>query len=395
MAYGVSVAEFGADGKAVQAALDTGAPRVVVPAGRYVVERGLRVGSGTHLLLHPRAELVFADGAGRDETCFLLTNADPAEGNADIMVEGGIWHGNAARNPRGPDAPGSYSGVMVNFVNVSDLTLRGMTLIDAESYFVRLGKVRGFRVEEIDFQIRHLRPNQDGIHVTGFCEDGVIRRLRALGEQTPNDDMVALLADDALGRAQNLNGAFNGPIRRVRVEDVEARSCHSFLRLLSVDHPIEDIEVRDVRGGCRCAAINMDACRECRVRLFDEADRPDGVGDIRRVRVRGMEVYRASDHTHQPLIDFRTRATDLVIEDFRRDGSRDMSPATPTLRMWKAGAIGVALEGLTPAQCAEVPGLAAEEMAGSGETLYRAAGRLSGEDGLMLRSGGFARLAVS
>jgi hypothetical protein len=381
------------DSAAIQSALDAGEPRVVIPVGIYRLAKGLRLHSDTHLWVHPRAQLIFADGAGAGVDDFLLTNADPEGGNQNIVVEGGIWDGNNPGNPRGPDAPDSYTGVSVNFTNVVGLTLRKMALRDAESYFVLLGKVRDFRIEDIAFEIRHLRPNQDGIHISGHCEDGVIRNIIGHGSQTPNDDMVAILADDALNRAQNLK-AFNGPIRRMRVEHLRADSCHSFLRLLSVDHPIEDIEAHDIKGGCCCCAINMDACRECRVKLFNDCDRPGGVGQIKRVRIYDIEVFKATDTNHQPLIDFRTRADDVVIEGFRRDERRDVSPETPTLIIEKAGALTTVLEGLSE-QWADGFDQSIKETNPDERQTFRVTQNLASDDKLTLPAGGFARLSVS
>lgn len=401
--YGVSVKDFGAVGdgeaddfQALQKALDSDAGRMVIPPGRYRVSKGLRIGSDTHLVAHSGATVQFGEGAGVASDDFLLTNRDFVRGNRNIRIEGGVWHGNNLANPRGPDAPDSYSGVMINFTNVIGLTLSKMTLVDAESYFVRLGGVDQFLVEDIDFEIKNLRPNQDGVHVSGNCSDGVIRRIRGLGLRTPNDDMVALLADDALHRAQNLNGAFNAPIRRIRIENLRAASCHSFVRLLSVDHPIEDIEISDVVGGCVCSAINMDACRDCRVQLFQEEDRPLGVGAISRVRIRDFKVHKASDQSRQPLIDFRTRVDDFTVEHFQRDAERDCSPLTATLHIEKGGRLDVVLEEFDPSALSD----GTEANRGSlrmpgGGTSPRQIENLDTDDTLTLTHGGFGALTVN
>ena len=374
------------------------------PTGVYRIGRTLRIGSRTRLDVHPQAHLFLADHAGVDAGTFLLTNRNHDSGNQEIRVEGGIWDGNNPGNPRGPDAPGSYTGVLINFSNVDGLTLRGLTLRDPESYFIRLGKVSRFLIEDLVFQIRHLRPNQDGVHVSGHCRDGIVRHLRGDRPLTPNDDMVALLADDALQRAQNL-GAYNGPIRNLRIEDLQADSCHSFIRLLSFQNPIEDVEINNVRGGCRCCAINMDACRDCAVKLFDEADYPHGVGRIERVRVQGMHVFKASDHTHQPLLDFRTRVHDFVIEDFRRDAMHDISPNTPTLRVAKAGEVALVLEGVTASQFVtqtagkaiaesmDVPELTAMRSVHP-QKYYRAKISLASDESVTLMRGGFDTLRL-
>lgn len=402
--YGCSVKEFGAVGNGrnndhppIQAALDSGQPLITIPYGVYKIGNTLRISSNTRLLVHPRARLFFADGAGVGPDSFLLTNKHHDTDDQNIHVEGGIWDGNNPGNPRGPDKPDSYSGVLINFSNVSNLTLRCLTLRDPESYFIRFGKVTRFLVEQIDFQIRHLRPNQDGVHVSGFCEDGLMRHLRGNGPQTPNDDIAALVADDALHRAQNL-GAFNGPIRRIRVEDIYADSCHSFVRLLSYQNPIEDVEIYDMRGGCRCCALNMDACRDCRVKLFDEADYPQGVGHINRVHVKKMHVYSASDDSHQPLIDFRTRVQNFVIEDFQRDVSQDISPDTPTLHISKANEVDLVLEGVTavslPTFSHNNPNITQMASIYDQET-YRGEFKIKPEDTFELPMGGFTTLQAN
>ena len=84
----------------------------------------------------------------------------------------------------------------------------------SESFFVRLGEVCDFHVEEIRLSADRIRPNQDGIHVGGFSERGIIRSIRATGAGVPNDDMVALNADDDVERQLNL-GMRRGPIRHV------------------------------------------------------------------------------------------------------------------------------------------------------------------------------------
>ncbi|MBN1934073.1 MAG: endopolygalacturonase [Anaerolineae bacterium] len=405
--YGINVRDYGArgdgdsdDAPAIQAALDAGRGLVVIPYGVYRIGRTLRVPSHTHLRVHPCARLFLADGAGVDRHSFLLTNAQPERGDEKICIEGGIWDGNNIHNPRGPDAPTSYTGVLLNFVGVRELTLRALTLRDPESYYIRLGRVQGFAVEDIRLEAPHLRPNQDGVHLGGFCEDGVIRNITGVGVSVPNDDLVALSADDANERAQNL-GKLCGPIRRIRVENLTATDCHTFVRLLSVRSPVEDIEIRDLRGGCHVAALNLDACRECRVPLFDPDDPAvaDGVGAITHVHVRGVRVYKASTASRKPLVDLRTRVQDFVIEDFVRDLERDVHPQVPSLLVGSVGAATVHLEGLTTGQIAALrqttPRAAVQWLAGVTDVeQYAVSCNLGARDVLTLPTGGWTRLAV-
>ncbi|MBI1297928.1 endopolygalacturonase [bacterium] len=351
--HGLNVADYGATGNgeaddsaAIQATLNAGSGLVVIPYGVYKIGRTLRLSSYTRLIVHPQARLFLAPGAGVDNHTHLLSNQHHSDGDVDIHVEGGIWDGNNPANLRGPDRPDSYTGVLMNFTNVRGLTLRSLTVRDPESYFIRLGQVSGFEVGHIRFEAPHLRPNQDGVHLGGHCEDGYIHDLSGFGLGTPNDDVVALNADDANYRAQNL-GKLCGPIRRITVRNIRADDCHTFVRILSVNSPIEDIWVEDVRGGCRVAAVNMDACRECRVPLFDPNDPAvaDGVGQVARVTLRNFNVYKSVAGNSKPLLDLRTRIRDLRIENFRRD-RRDAALAVPTLRLAEFHPCTVHLEGL-------------------------------------------------
>lgn len=412
--YGINVRGYGAcgdgssdDAPAIQAALDAGRGLVVIPYGVYRIGRTLRVPSYTHLRVHPRARLVLADGAGVDRHSFLLTNANPERGDEDIRIEGGIWDGNNVHNPRGPDAPngvntaGSYTGVLIHFDGVHGLTLRGLTLRDPESYYIRLGRVSRFIVQDIRLEAPHLRPNQDGVHLGGFCEDGLIRNIAGIGMSVPNDDLVALNADDANARAQNL-GKLCGPIRRIRIENLSAADCHTFVRLLSVRSPIEDIEIRHLRGGCHVAALNLDACRECRVPLFDPDDPAvaDGVGAIARVCMRDVNVYKASTASRKPLVDLRTRVQDFVIENLLRDPERDAQPQAASLLVGSVGAATVRLEGLVAEQVAALK--QSTTVAGTFQRLagvtdlkfYAGDWNIGSSDALTLPSGGWAHLVV-
>jgi hypothetical protein len=351
--YGVSVSEFGAlgdgkadDAEAIQRALDAGSTLVVIPFGRYKIGRSLRVRSGTRLRVHPSALLFLADQAGVGQDVFLLTNHDHAGGNENIEIEGGIWDGNNPGNRRGPDVAGSYTGVALNFTRVRDLHLRNLTVCDPESYFMRLSEVRDFVIEDIRFETRFLRPNQDGVHLCGGCEDGIIRRISARGRKCTNDDLVALNADDAMGRAQNLGGAC-GPISRIRIEDISADDCHSFVRLLSVWSPISDVTISGVRGGFRCNVVNADAARNCLVKVFDEND-PQfarGVGHLKNISISNLDVFCTEGSN--PFILLETRMTHFQIRNFKRDRAREASPSAPTFRIDGLITDSVVWEGIT------------------------------------------------
>ena len=348
----MNVLEFGAYGDGIhddhgpiQAALNQNEGLVTIPKGVYKVGSTLRIPSNTHLKVHREARLIFGDGAGVDSQSFLLTSRDHAAGDKNIHIEGGIWDGNNLNNPRGPDEPGSYTGALFNFINVANLTIKGLTIRDADAYFIRLGEVRDFEIADIRFEAPNIRPNQDGVHLGGYCENGVIRNLVGIDGST-NDDLVALNADDALQRAQNLDLKC-GPIRNIQVSNLQANSCHTFVRLLSVRSEISAVSVENVIGGCRCMAINLDGCRECRVQLFDPDDPQfqDGVGNIRNVRIANLQVHKSDEQDATPLINIRSNVGKFVVENFQRVQAKDVNSTAPTINFSECRASKMILEG--------------------------------------------------
>jgi hypothetical protein len=336
-----SVMTFGArgdgvtdDGEAFQRAMSEGGGVVTVQAGNYLIGRGLRIGSGTTLKLEAGARMRLADGVAKAPGDYFLTNANPETGDADIAVEGGFWDGNNVGNAR-PAGLFDYgcSGALMHFQNVRGLRVADLELHNAEAYHARFTQVRRFEVERIRFSATRVRHNNDGIHLGGHCEDGVIRDIKGLHFGVTGDDMVALNADDALARTE-VKGMTNGPIRNIRIEDIAAEGCHSFVRLLSVVSAIENVSIRGVRGTCEVAAINCDAARGCRVPVFDEKNPPfqDGVGFLTNIDASDFSVAKSAANDIA-LLRLETRMTNFRVRNFRRDLAADKAAATPTARL--------------------------------------------------------------
>ncbi|MCF7838434.1 MAG: endopolygalacturonase [Candidatus Marinimicrobia bacterium] len=295
----------------------------------------LRVHSDTAVIAEPGAVFRLADGAGRHCRSFMIANANPGNGNANISLRGGFWDANNAGNPRGTDYdPFAYTGVAVNFVNVKNLTVCDLTVHNPESFFIRVGEVCDFRIENITLSADRTHINQDGVHVGGFSERGVIRGIRATAPGVPGDDLVALNADDDVERQLNL-GMRRGPIRNILVEDLEAADAYTFLRLLSVGQPIEDITVRRLRGGCRVHGLNLNNWRF-----------PKGVGAIRRVLIEDVELTKTQFRPQAPaLIHISLHVEDLAIHRFRRGVGT--LPGVQTLLIDNRQALDMMLDGRT------------------------------------------------
>lgn len=376
-AFAVNVRDFGAAGDgqhndfpAIQSALDAGAVRVVIPAGKYMLGDTLRVPSHTRLLLHENAEMIMGDGVGKTIDNFLITNQ---KGATDIVIDGGIWNGNNAGNHRVDYRNRElYHGVMIGFRHTEDLVLRNMTLRDSEGFHMRLNFVKRFLVENIVFDDISIRPNQDGVHIAGGCEDGVVRNITGAGASSPNDDMVAIISDipDYYNDMDmgDMRGQEHGDIRRIRVEHLRARNTFSFLRILSCNHSIEDIEVRDVEGGFYYLAVQMQVEPLGRVHIGRSVL---GTGHIRNVLLRDFNVYRNTRYQNEyfgaefppePAVHIEQNVENLRLENFSQDLKRDSRPDRPMVYLdnchensvrW----IGESTETLSvrdPISCAEI-----------------------------------------
>jgi len=332
------------DAAALQAALDGGDGEVRVAAGTYLLGTTLLMGSGDRLISEPGAIYRMADGAGRNARSFLLSNRNPGNGNRDIVVEGGVWDGNCQANPRGRDGDlWGFTGTAINFSKVQGLQLRNLTVKNLEAFSIRVGEVEDFTIEEIVFDHPVSRPNQDGVHVGGYSFRGQIRRLKAITPRTTNDDMVALNADDDVERVLNL-GMRRGPIRDITVDGLEAPDVYTFVRLLSVDQPVEQVRITGIRGGCRFHVLNINNWRF-----------PPGVGAIRDVRIADCAVRKtATGKGWDSQMDIALAVDDFEVGDYRVEPGGHVEALVLTIR--NDTRQRVTLDGLTAAQVAAVTG---------------------------------------
>jgi len=309
--FEVSVVKYGTkgdgnqnDAPAIQKALDSGAKVVIFPPGIYKIDTTLWIGSGVTLKADPQAVIRLADSVGNNASIFLLSNRNPGNGNSNITVEGGIWDGNNEHNRRGKaDDPLGYSGTAINFINVKNLVLRNLTVRNPDAYSIRLGEVEDFLVENIVFDHSVIRPNQDGVHIGGFSERGMIRHIRAIHPSTTSDDMIAINADDNVEGVGN-RGLRRGPIRNILVEDLQGEDVYTFVRILSKESQIENIIVRGVKGSCR-RAVNINNWQF-----------PIGSGNICNVLLEQFDVIKTD--LYVSLIIINLKVHNLYIRDFQR-----------------------------------------------------------------------------
>ena len=330
------------DSAAIQRALDDERRPLIVriPAGSYRIARTLRVRGGTTILADPKARLFMCDRTPHRAGDHLLTNAgsDGTGGrDRDIAVCGGIWDGNSRRGTNVKPADifekGGWSGALLNFRNVDGLVLDGLECANSVTYNIRMCEIDGFAITDIRFSSRERGWNQDGVHMNGFCFNGLIADVRAVTRGQTADDLLAFNADDSMARIENL-GMVCGPITNVLCRNVFAEDCHSAIRFLSVVSPIRDVRVENVTVGCRCYAVNADAARYCRTPLFKDEDRPKGVGLLENVTVTNF-VFHATSDADMPLLCLETNCRNVTFDGLRRDAALDAAPKRPFARLRK------------------------------------------------------------
>ena len=187
-----------------------------------------------------------------------------------------------------------------------------------------------FGGDGIWFDSTEIRPDQDGIHLAGECFHGKISNLKG-SYGSPNDDFVAINADDCLTRLQNLD-LINGAIGDIVIEGLHSEYCRSFLRLLSVDHPVTDVKAKGLYGGCKAFAINLDGARYCKVgtRLIKRTEKRyyRGSGAVEGVKVEDVKVV--SRGKQRGLILVETDVRGFVVEGLE---TAPLYTSTPALAL--------------------------------------------------------------
>lgn len=241
------MAEFAERTDWLQAQLNSGGT-VVIPDGNYLVSKTLRVPDDTTIVCSPRTRLRLADGAN----CPIIGNVDRGrQFSCNITIEGGVWDGNNLNQERkkwSRDIPLGPFGQFIVFTYVKNLTLRGMTIKDPESFAVQITAVEGFTIEDIFFDFNKRRGNMDGIHVNGFARDGLIRNLK--GET--HDDMVALNSDEGDAYCDSCD------IENVTIENVYGGADGwTGVRLLSRAATVRNITIRNLYGGYKFNGVSF------------------------------------------------------------------------------------------------------------------------------------------
>ena len=319
-------------------AFGEGERELYIPAGEYILTRPLLLPSNTVINAAPDAFITAADGAFQKEDSVLIGGYKVN----NITIKGGHWNGNIKGNPRSNFKTGAQTGVSFDFIEADGLNILDLVMTDPGSFHIRIGETKNFRIENIVFDDKNYYWCQDGVHVGGFCENGVIRNISALN-RSPNDDMIALNADDISWYSQN-RGMKNGYIRNILIENLTGDEVYTCVRILSTESEISDITIRNIKMGVRYYFLNLDGARYAADGIYPPGEYPSPCGNIRNILIENAEIYKINQ-TKYPLIVFETRAENFVLRNFRRLADKGDGDRVPTARFRNIPTSRVTLDG--------------------------------------------------
>lgn len=247
------------DTNAIQEMIDSGVCEVSLPVPQvcYIISRPLELPSDFRLVLPRFAEIKLAKGSDcvmlknktvtnraertEDKFCDYINEFDPDSPCKNIEVCGGIWNCNNLEQTANPLYTGifenGYNGFGFLFYNVKNLIIKALTMKDPVTFSITIDKCSYFTVENLIFDFNYGNPmatNMDGVHIDGNCHFGRITNLQG----ACYDDLVALNADEGS----------NGSITNIDISGIYAEDCHSAIRLLTVQNPVEHIHISDIHG---------------------------------------------------------------------------------------------------------------------------------------------------
>ena len=244
------------DTLALQTMLDgCGIVKVDKP-GTYLISKTLIIHSNTRLVLAPGAKLLAAPMS----RCALIQNEhfgiDGRDENIEIV--GGVWDGNCdemgldaidviKHRLDNPYSPENFTGKLIRFAGVDNLTLEKMTVRNPLGYGIQIADANAFIVRDIFFDYNWHYGCTDGVHVNGPTYDGIIENLRG----TTNDDMIGMTTID-----ESHAEVAKGEIVNIDIRNIFGHNGYSGIRLLSAGgYDMRNIRVCGVYGTYRHNAV--------------------------------------------------------------------------------------------------------------------------------------------
>ena len=282
--------------------------KIVIPEGRYYIDKPLVVSSDTEIVAEEKAEIILVKGTKtlllRNESVIDGSNEKiPSDAPVDfnISVCGGVW-GEENEERLGYGASGcydennSFAGVSTCFLfsGVKNLTLKNLVFRSAAGFACQLGRVNGFTIENIRFE----KCFADGLHINGGVKNGSVKNLSGHTE----DDLIALNAYDWDNSTINFGCIENLTIDGVHSES--GRNAHKSFRIQPGIYPYKNGEKED------CYVKNLTVKNVSGVTTFkmylqtpaytDLPEKNVGVGRIENVLFENVTADTSSPVDKQP-----------------------------------------------------------------------------------------------
>jgi hypothetical protein len=219
-----------------------------------VTAAGLRVHPKTHIVALPGCGAKLKDSGNKP----LLQNANSKAyqttaivdivKDADITIDGGIWHGNGVNQAHNSTAEGWH--VCMRWMNVERLTLRNLIVYAPRTFSFHISNFLNVVIHQCEVDVVNTTEyNRDGIHLNG---PGSLVHITDFRAKT-NDDAVAINADDIVQQPDGSPSvlapfAAGGAITDVHVDGLHMRGGKHCVRVLSGTSRADRIFLSNISG---------------------------------------------------------------------------------------------------------------------------------------------------
>jgi len=336
---GMNSITFGTDNTAaIQSVLDNAMkfPITVYWDGKYSIT-GLKIYSNTTIIANAGCGAILRNHS--DKSIFInASQSFGTEKDSNIVISGGIWNGNYYNPeiPRGAQSKGNRVNGLVGcfrFYGVDNLIIRDAILYKPATYALAAANVTHVLYENIIVDVGpNPLINNDGVHIDGNSQYGVIRRCIL----NTHDDGIGLNADDlylnwyvkkdSSSEKSFYSEACAGPISDILIDDITFNSSLFGIRILSGTSRVDRITIRNLKGYTKGYAMVVDNYQH---------DPPlvtwAGPGNIGTINVEDFDVaiYPGPENMpNESCINVSTNVEQLIFRNIKR---KHFSAGEPTI----------------------------------------------------------------
>jgi hypothetical protein len=248
--------------KVLDLALEYGGMHLVMDGAALIT--GLVVHSNTTIeCLNKACGFYLADHSN----CALITNANPSAQeivNQNITLLGGTYNHNCLHQVHHLPEGVHYSQadalvVAISFFGIENLLIRDVTLRNQRTFAFLITNWQKVTMENIFLELPDFihGGNQDGIHLQGPGRFLILKNIQG----STGDDFIAINADEEINGERNFFHPFAtvGPVTDVMVDTIMVDDAAQILRILSREHTVDRITVKNITGNYRSFGFYLSA----------------------------------------------------------------------------------------------------------------------------------------